>query len=125
MSKYDAKIRHTKLNLCKRPISHRGKYLNINILTLILLKWPLYSNTFCIIQSSNAIVFHIHIHVLLHTHTHSIHIPHTRHTNSPQREICVSVCACDMVMQCLKGPKREKLHAMHVKELIKTNYFER
>ena len=25
----------------------------------------------------------------------------------------------------LKGPKREKLHAMHVKELIKTNYFER
>ena len=25
----------------------------------------------------------------------------------------------------LKGPKWEKLHAMHVKELIKTNYFER
>ena len=25
----------------------------------------------------------------------------------------------------LKGPKMEKLHAMHVKELIKTNYFER
>ena len=25
----------------------------------------------------------------------------------------------------LKGTKREKLHAMHVKELIKTNYSER
>ena len=25
----------------------------------------------------------------------------------------------------LKGPKREKLHVMHVKELIKTNNFER
>ena len=29
------------------------------------------------------------------------------------------------VNKTLKGPKREKLHAMHVKELIKTNYFER
>ena len=28
-------------------------------------------------------------------------------------------------LNTLKGPKREKLHAMHVKELIKTNYFER
>ena len=29
------------------------------------------------------------------------------------------------IQDYLKGPKREKLHAMHVKELIKTNYFER
>ena len=31
----------------------------------------------------------------------------------------------DTIITYLKGPKREKLHAMHVKELIKTNYFER
>ena len=31
----------------------------------------------------------------------------------------------DEYHRLLKGPKREKLHAMHVKELIKTNYFER
>ena len=30
-----------------------------------------------------------------------------------------------LLISALKGPKREKLHAMHVKELIKTNYFER
>ena len=34
-------------------------------------------------------------------------------------------CSIAHISNILKGPKREKLHAMHVKELIKTNHFER
>ena len=45
-----------------------------------------------------------------------------RHYNIIFASAFVQVRAC---VYALKGPKREKLHAMHVKELIKTNYFER
>ena len=68
------------------------------------LKWPLYSNTFCIIQSSNVIVFHIHIPALLQAH--SVHIPHHKHTNThihitntahkftAKRNLCFCLCMC-------------------------------
>ena len=106
-----------------------------------ILKWLLYSNTFCIIQSSNVIVFHIHIHVLLQAH--SIHIRHrkhantqthtyihtytpnplhTPHTNSPQREICVSVYGCVMVMQCLRCTQASLKDLKYCKGVIKPNF---
>ena len=93
----------------------------------------------CIIQSSNVIVFHIHIHVLLqahsihiphrkhtnthiHTHIHTTHTLHTPHTNSPQREICVSVYGCVMVMQCLRCTQASLKDPKYCKGVIKPNF---
>ena len=102
-----------------------------------ILKWALYSNTFCIIQSSNVIVFHIHIHILLqahsihiphrkhtntHIHTHTPHTLHTPHTNSPQRESCVSVYVCVMVMQCLRCTQASLKDLKYCKGMIKPNF---
>ena len=48
-----------------------------------ILKWPLYSNTFCITQSSNVIVFHIHYRRTSTSTLHTYNTPQThKHTNT-------------------------------------------
>ena len=43
------------------------------------------------------------------------------HITNIMAETCIKLC---FMLEMLKGTKREKLHAMHVKESIKTNYSE-
>ena len=97
-----------------------------------ILKWPLYSNTFCMIQSSNVIVFHIHIHILLHAY--SIHIPHHKHTNThinsthtthkftAKRNLCFCLCMCygNAMFKMVSGKLDKDL--TYCKGVIKPNF---
>ena len=60
----------------------------------------------------------------IQTHKHTNTHIHTTHTNSPQREICVSVYACVMVMQCMFKMHSGKLDKdlTYCKGVIKPNF---
>ena len=57
-----------------------------------ILNWLLCSNTCCIIQASNVMVFHIYIPVRLHTH--SIYIPHHTTPHHKQTHTHAHTHAC-------------------------------